>query len=125
MRFLTRLFNSNMKCSYTNEKSEELCRSDDNPFRDIRIMHQTDQDAENICVSIDSSEVLDESALKDVLAELIAAELVKLDVIDLISDDSTDGINYMGCLSVLRSSIRRNHSAMDDRSLPEPQDIGK
>lgn len=74
----------------------------DNLFRDVKIIHKDSEDTDTIIVQLDCIEELNIDALEKLIAELIASDMVKNNLIQITSQRSGNAtdIRYEGKLTI-------------------------
>lgn len=73
-----------------------------NPFKDVKIVRKEQDDAETISVQLDTIEELDINALEKLIAELIAADLVRNNSIQITTQrfGISTNMRYEGRLTI-------------------------
>ena len=83
-----------------------LCRGEPaNPFKDVKIIHEEQEDYETLIVQLDTTEELNIDALEQLISELISADMIKNNLINITTHRSgnSDDIRYEGSITIKHS----------------------
>lgn len=81
----------------------------DNPFKDVKLLHQDMGEFDKISVAVEATQDLDAFALKEVFAQIISFELAKTDSITISSSKDDDSSEYFGTIIVLKHCFGLDH----------------